>query len=265
MYCSAYQAFTETNFTVQPDIKTLVSNKIMGITSTQLVEDCFNFQKNSKVVKGKKKFRRPEKTMGVILARQVLSKVHRYQEPTVDAPLSQRCVRLPATAFQPEAKPQKGGFPANQIVSTVAKAPWYSPPANSFTQQHADLALLSDASSSGKWPLLSSAWLGCLCKHKHKILLSKAGQEQKWFALHSWQDSAVLVWPAEEVTIPGSTCKCYTPALNVAQPVMLSMVELDTWQALSFQWKSVAWQYSQYPAALGALRPAIRAFAKPGP
>ena len=65
-----------------------------------MVEDCFNFQKNSKHVKGKKKSRRPEKCMGVVLARKVLSKQHRYGELEVDSGISSRAIGLPAAAFQ---------------------------------------------------------------------------------------------------------------------------------------------------------------------
>lgn len=243
----------------------MASNKIKGITSTQLIEDTFNFQKNSKVIKGKKKFRRPEKAYGVVLARQVLSKVHRYHEPPIDAPLSHRSVRLPGSAFQPVDKPA-GDFPIGQIVSTVQKSPWYSPSAANWSQAHADLALLRDVSISGSWASLSTAWLGVLCQRKHKILLRRgSGGSEQWFALHHWSDSAVLVWPALAILLPDSTDICYVPDLRVHAPCLLPVVELSTWEALSFQWRSPAWQLHHYPAlATGGLEPAIRAFGKTG-
>lgn len=95
---SGPKACSEFEFRQHKDLDDHLAARHSGLVSSQMCEDAFKFQKNSKVIRGKKKFRRPEKSYGVALARRVLSGVHKYQElPVVDALKVQR-VRLPRTA-----------------------------------------------------------------------------------------------------------------------------------------------------------------------
>ena len=95
----------------------VVKENYAGITASQMAEDCFNIQKNM-TIKGEKKYRRPEKTMGAVLSRSVLSKVHRWKEVTADTPLTRRSRRLARSKFIPDAKKQT--MPLTKVSSTVA-------------------------------------------------------------------------------------------------------------------------------------------------
>jgi hypothetical protein len=237
----------------------------MGVSSC-LVKDCFNFQKNSKHVKGKKKFRRPEKCMGVILARKVLSKQHRYGELEVDSGISSRAIRLPAAAFQQPVN--AGSMSMGQVVSTASKPSWYSPSAANYNQQQADLEVLRVAASTNSWDKLSTCWLGCFCQRKHKVLIKLHGTSLWFFAAHHWPDSSVLAWPAVSGLMPGpgaaGSDQYFQPDLSVKKPVLLTMDSLEEWDAISYQWKSPAWQCARYPDAMDSMEPAVRAFPKPG-
>ena len=62
------------------DIVDLADHLHDNFNASQADEECFRYMKNSKVIKGKRRFRRPEKAMAVVLAKQVLSKVMKYKE-----------------------------------------------------------------------------------------------------------------------------------------------------------------------------------------
>ena len=42
------------------------------------------------------------------------------------------------------------------------------------------------------------------------------------------------------------------------------MSSTEGWDAISYQWRSPAWQRARYPAAKNAMEPAVRAFPTPG-
>lgn len=98
------QACIEYDWADHPDIIRLAQENYTGIFASQLCEDCFNFQKNSRLVKAKKKYRRVEKTMGVVLAKKVLSKQHRFAEVPCDVPTQSRSVRLRKEAFAADVR-----------------------------------------------------------------------------------------------------------------------------------------------------------------
>ena len=56
-------AFSETDWETHPDIELLLRERGYAIIGTQLVEDIFGVQKNSKQVRGSKKFRKCENSI----------------------------------------------------------------------------------------------------------------------------------------------------------------------------------------------------------
>ena len=203
--------------------------------------------------------------MGVVLARQVLSKQHRYDELEVDSGISSRAVRLPGEVFQASGKSESW---IGQVVSTAPKPGWYSPAVSNHNQQQADLEVIKIAASTQSWSALSTMWLGCLCQRKHRILIHRLGTDKWYFAGHHWPDSAVLAWPALHGFMPGpvgpSRHQFFEPDLQVQAPELLSVSCLKDWEAISYLWRSPAWQYAHYPAAHLSMQPAVRAFPKHG-
>lgn len=114
------KAFREFGGEYHSDLGGLVSERYVGLTATQIAEDCFNVQKNNKHIRGKRRFRRPEKTMGAVLSRSVLSKRHRYKEAPADVPLKQRSSRLAKKTFI--CDPADASLPLHKI-STAKSTP----------------------------------------------------------------------------------------------------------------------------------------------
>lgn len=260
------EACLEFDFRPHRDLDTLLAARSTGTVSSQMCEDAFNFQKNSKVIRGKKKFRRPEKSWGVGLARKVMSSVHHYTELVVEDALKLQSVRMPRSSFAPEEG--KSSMQFGEVVSTSSTAPWYSPGPPSFCQAHADLQLLLDCHSAGDWKRASLAWLGRLCLGQHRLLVQslRTSVNSPWlFALHHWADSSVLCWPALERKIVSSggpsnrDVSCYELDVDGGRPMLISIVDVVATQAMTYTWRSPAWQAVAFPASK-AMPMAIRAF-----
>ena len=142
-----------------------------NFNASQADEECFRYMKNSKVIKGKRRSRRPEKAMAVVLAKEVLSKVMKYKEVEVDGLLPDRSVKLSKEAFQGLEK--NNTLPFHEIVSTKENAPFYNPGAVNWSQPAADLPLIRAAFDERKWHHLQNAWISTFVQAKHRIILWK--------------------------------------------------------------------------------------------
>lgn len=257
------EALLEFDRNPRPEFKHMVRQRSTGIFGSQLAEDLFNYQKNSSVIKGKRKFRRPEKAMGVVIAKEVVSTVHRFQSITVDASLPKQSIRLPKETFQPVES--EASFPAGGIVGTSAKPPWYSPGVANYGQRLADLDMLLIASDSGEWDRLTTAWCGQLCSNEHRLLIRPVGRVMGWhFAMHHYTDSSVLAWPALQIEVPNHPNDHFFVFNEQASPKLLLVSCVGDWEGTVYHWRSPLWQQKEYPNAKGRLAPAVRAFPDKG-
>lgn len=190
------------------EILELAAENFHGVMASQACEDSFNFMKNSKLVKAKRRFRRPEKCFGVAVAKGVADKVHRYKPVNCDVPVQGRSIKLKRSIFVPEVREASMQF--NKICSTGATPAWYSPSAENWTARDADLALLRHCHDKGSFLDASTAWLGELCRGQHQLLIRQQGGA--WlFPLHFWSGSCVLALRAKCGSLPGTTLQFWEP------------------------------------------------------
>eukprot|EP00974_Lingulodinium_polyedra_P107812 10436242-Lingulodinium_polyedra.AAC.1 len=112
--------------------------------------------KNSKLLKGQKKYRRIEKAFAIPLAKNLFSKIHRYSEVQCEGLPPKKSVRLPTSAFQPSSY-DKGSIDFTSVSSTKPAPQWPSPGATNWGQAAADLALLEEAHKDDKWHCIHRA------------------------------------------------------------------------------------------------------------
>ena len=139
-----------------------------GVLSSQISEDCFNFMKNSKQLKGQKQFRRVEKCMAAALQAKVLSKRHRYKELKVDARSTCGKFQPAVDAFTPHKVNKSMEF--HKLVSTSQATDWYSPGSENWSVRVADLAVLRVARARRDWTMLSRVWLGTFSRPRHHVV-----------------------------------------------------------------------------------------------
>lgn len=147
------------------DIIRVAKGHFQGCLASQAVEDMFNHAKNSFLVKGKRRFRRPEKSYGAILARKVPSEIHRYTPVGATVPAPRSSV-LDRGAF--EANPQACSVDVTGLSSTQQTPPWYTAGLEQISRPISDLELFRAAAETGQHrKVAEQAWLGQLCDWKH--------------------------------------------------------------------------------------------------
>ena len=115
------EGFREANFepTETGDLAQLIRKRSRSIISSQASEDSFNVCKNSRLTKGKKNFRRPEKSYAIVLSRQIADRVHDYLPVQSDAAIPHQAACLPPSAFSSEAS--DCSLPVDELATTRQK------------------------------------------------------------------------------------------------------------------------------------------------
>jgi len=215
-------------------IEEVISRHLRGCLATQVVEDEFNFQKNHKVIKGKKKFRRPQKNYAVALEAPLLQQVHRYKTIVPDIPvLGRKTGALNADTFN--AQQSKSSMPLGKIEGTTSPAPWWSPKPENYTVPVADLFMLRQCAAAGDMGLLGDAWVGALLDCSHKLAIKFESEScthpgSHWYVpLHHFPGSAVLAWPVQITKpTPVSDVLIVNFEVGFARPVLLPVTSVKT-------------------------------------
>ena len=153
-------------------VNDMTDQRLLSCMSSLISEEFFNVSKNSFLVKGKKKYRRPEKAFGVMLGREVIQK--RFHYNPVDASyLAPRTAALPKTAFQ--ADQAKCSLLMKELVETNPVPKWPHAGAPDLARPSADLALYREAARTKRHEEVAQhAWKGFLCDRRHKIVIKRA-------------------------------------------------------------------------------------------
>ena len=257
-------ALQECNWVATPEFKAVVSQHFSGITTTQLIEDMIGVQKNSREFKQSNRFRKVQTIMAKFLTSNLIDTRHHY---TKVEPLTNFLAgtQLPGDAWRGEQ--EDWSLPFQEVVSTAAAPPWYSPGATNTCVRDADLAMLRSSAPSAS---VQAAWLASCFDIKYKFVVkAKLNQELEpkvMLACYCFPDSAALVWPLQERSVPGHlAARCVEPEV-IDKPHCLSILSLldDSIMACSFKWLSWATQWQRFPEARGLWKPAVRMFLDSG-
>ncbi len=234
----------------------------MMLSGTHLIEELLGVAKNSKQAQGSKVFRRPERSMAMMLATEVPSKRHHYEMVESDMPLPRKSARLNHESFG--KVPMRPSVDLSGIATTAAKAIYFSRKAENVGHPIADLALQRFCHEFHLWHKLSSASLGCFCDCNPFVFRRLEGEAGMTFAWHvglgHFPGSAAMVWPVELVPVLGyDDCFAIDFQNLCKQPSLLPILDWNPIVARAFAWRSVAWQHTRLPLAPRAWRSQVRA------
>lgn len=142
-------------------------------------------------------------------------------------------------------------FPLNRMVSTSSTAPYYSPKAENFSHNCADLTMVREAAQRQDVRMPEDAWRGAIADVRHKLLLGRPrpgedGQHDWFHALFPCKRSAMLVLPGTLVDA-GFGHMVFEHKAQVLEPVLLPLFSFDGWLAATFQWRSWLWHATTLP------------------
>ena len=249
------QGFAETGWASSPsqDMKDIIDKRHSGCLATQAVEDANNKMKNHKVIKGKKKFRRPQKSFAVALESRLEDKVHRFKALEADVgATSQRMQVLKRESFTMNAK--VASLALHAIEGTTSPPKWWSPKPENMTAPAADLAVLRECSKLGAMHAVDTAWLGAFFQSTHMLCVRfkcATFEEEAWYVpLHHFPGSGVLAWPVtlQTATTTSSTATVVVFGTDLRRIVILPVLTLKDITAFVFCWRSVAWQRQHFAA-----------------
>ena len=239
----------ESEFTVTPKVALFIQDRLSRIICSEIDGYAFQRQKNWKKQSFATLYSRPQKSIAIPIVKKVLSDVHGYEDTGQLSEPIPADLQLPRDAC--EAKGQSDAFLMKDIVNCKPTPEWYSHSAENLGVQHADLALIRQTLEQDKAGMMPNARLGCLVNASHDFVLKLSDQHPgPWYAgLTHLSDSACLVWPMLERDVPGTSFAMITAAPVQAEPVMITIFDLDFWEARAYKWRSPAWQWKMFAAS----------------
>ena len=110
--------------------------------------------------------------------------------------------------------------------------------------------------------MFDGAKLGQSFQAKRRIIFRRDGELQWYYAQNHLKDSALIAWPCTVHKIRGTQIEYYEPDTIVTEVNLVSVYDIKLFSAREVEFKSWAWQRTNYHGAKTApLRPAIRLFA----
>lgn len=241
------------------EVGRIVRGQLTGCIASQCSEDMFNHCKNGYLIKGKRKFRRPEKSWATILARKVPERIHRYVPVEATEPVA-RTASLDKTVF--EASQKSCSLDVASLAGTSQSPTWYTAGPEQVSRVHADLELFRAASHYKAYrQVAENAWLGELLDWNHQLVIRPKGSDDDdaWLlALHHWADSAALVWPCRRLRFHDGTNELWFDLHDDGEPRLLAFCSVEDWEATTFDFRSPSWQQMRCQPPAAGMPPAVR-------
>ena len=254
------ECLEETRFCVTPAIREIMSMRARTTFSTQLAEDINNVQKNTRSFDKKDKqshkhFRRPQGAFAAAITSKGAVGAHRFKEVVIDAHVARKTSCLGKEAFA--ASLGSASIPVKSVQTTSQQAPYFSPSVANMAAPALDHVCRAEALRLKQEKDTRMSWLGFWCLAESQICFrnTRSKDPAQWYiALHTWEDTACLVWPVRLVYVKdGFTV---VEPLEIVEPSCMAFFSLDGVTGFTFTWRSWAWQQTVLKDP--TLRPGIR-------
>ena len=139
-------------------------------------------------------------TYARLIKKEVLSTVHHYAEPRLDAVPAQRgAARIHEEGFRP--KLQSATLKFKEVTGPPnSKASWYSPGFANLPKATAQLDLVRHLHEHGSWDDAEWSWLSVFFTGE-RLLVKKIDKPDWFFALGAVCDTTAIVWKAVELKV----------------------------------------------------------------
>ena len=254
------ECLEETRFCVTPAIREIMSMRARTTFSTQLAEDINNVQKNTRSFDKKDKqrhkhFRRPQGAVAAAITSTGAVGAHRFKEVVIDALVARKTICLGKEAFA--ASLGSASIPVQSVQTTSQQAPYFSPSVANMAAPALDHVCRAEALRLKQEKDTRMSWLGSWRLAESQICFrnTRSKDPAQWYiALHTWEDTACLVWPVRLVYVKdGFTV---VEPLEIVEPSCMAFFSLDGVTGFTFTWRSWAWQQTVLKGT--TLRPGIR-------
>lgn len=242
-------------------VEALAKQMVSGVIGTQVIEDMFAVQKNATRVRGSRRARKPQASMGLALARGVIDKRHHYNLVESTIPIPRRTLRLDKPNFL--TKEGECSIDLSNVATTSQRASYCSPGVENLGLAASDLTVLRAADLQGMACQAGRLDLVTFCNASHRLIFRMPqglGQPEGWHVgLAHFVGSACLAWPLNIEPVP----KCGNSEIatlrgDLSRPILITVFSWASIVARTVVWKPWSAQVSEFPLAVGEWRPVIR-------
>lgn len=237
-----------------PIIGSWVQQKHRRFRASQACEDAFKRQRRREA-RGQNRRGNPTRCFGVLLEREVLSKVHNYQEVDAKDCHLRHGSALPSDAFEYR---QSTNLAYSSIISHSSSTSWYSPTAAGQATVHADHSLLMYLRRKNNPDLLKNTWLSCFLNVPNIMMRCKSegGLEEPWvFPIAEVPGSAGLGWRATLVQGDGQSAgDMFTIECDRGGCIDITLLDVGEWEARLVEWRSPFWSWRTTPVEQRGVR-----------
>ena len=241
-------------------IENFLHKKHSRLLSSQIAEDCFNRQKRS-VAKYNNRRLNMVANFNVLLEKKVATSVHSYDAPP----------RAPGTNAKPLRSVDVFEGPVvghtcdlTGVWSYKQSTSWYSPSSTNHPEQFLVDLLKTYCEKHKCMHQAKNHWLCTLIRVQHYIIIREKLGGQRFgkplFAMSNKCGFVAFTWPAKEDHVPGRQYTLQPQVFYTFAPqpdccadeesgLWVPILDLDKWQACSYEWRSPVWQHSNFTRA----------------
>ena len=255
-------AFKATGWVPHASTRALAAERVSAVMSSIPSETLFNVMKNRRQERGRLKVSVPPRCMGVALASEVISKVHRFDVLPSDVMVGPRSTKLKPVAFGVGKLSESTSFAG--VATTKVLPEYFSPTAANVSLPSADLHMIRMACADGLH-LLERGIFGCFCQWSHYVVFKRevpgSHRDFGWHcALGHFAGSSCFAWPVHLEPVQGHEGFTQVIFSEAAAYAFLPIVSGDGIQAANFEFRSWQWQCKTLPRIASEWPPATRAF-----
>lgn len=116
--------------------------------------------------------------------------------------------------------------------------------------------LMRELRRDGQVHLMRNSWMALFCDAKHVLIRNRVHGGRWYFVLGQVKGTASCVWPAEVSGIPGTDQVAFVPSVadDAKRMHFATIVRLEDWDAIPYEWRSPLWQWALHPACQGEFR-----------
>ena len=254
-------ACEQSGFKLSSALEELAAARTKLINNTQLIEAMIGLQKKRNKFVASSALASQNTLWGVVLARKLLDKKHKYSTVSSLGSLVRRTQRLTKEAFG--KRMQKPTLNLEGIQTTTAKAPYFSPLADNVSTPTADLPLIRMCFRHHNMQLLHDAFLGVFCVAKSKLIFRNKGSKDDAFdwvlPLTHFHTSSALAMPCHIQPLPNAArFQQVVPKRDIKEPTVIPIVSWQKITARPYKFRSWAWQHAHIPNADAHVKPGTR-------
>lgn len=220
------------NWQSHKDLLTLADRRLSDPISSLACEELVGVAKNGKIIKGSKKFKKPNRAMGLALGRRILDKRFKYKIVSTSTPVK-KCILKPCDFGR--GKLRKTSIDFTKIASNKAKAFFYSPGPDAAGLPAMECAVLREVDRFKSIDKLKDLRLGRFADIDHLIAIrrkSKVALAFDWvIPVHHYKSSGIVAYPIDFVKFPGSSNQYVEFHRNVRDYVYIPIMDWSEIQA----------------------------------